>query len=249
MRKLVSLKSVREGLDPTDPFTIKPVLAPPSYYRPIFVTLPSPSARPSTRTPSPRTSTITPPLPSYELEEGEIVEAPLAPPLASQLGQYLPERNIRTRSRPVKFYQKSAHLMINPRTFSDLKRRVNNQLIKCCETTIQQLQKKIDGCKASSPQSCRNLYETHSLSEYEKRVAYEQNFHRFEECGNYRNTMERAFSLESDFSDPLQAQSYEGHRWQRLKLQREAEECKVYQTGERLHALTGLDGYLKKIYS
>jgi hypothetical protein len=89
-----------------------------------------------------------------------------------------------------------------------------------------------------------------------------------DQCADYRNTLERAFAQESDFSDVYQRASYEGHRWQRLELERMVEECRIYY--ERFSALpTGtnlisaadtnnnsstsssgaLNGYLNKIYN
>jgi hypothetical protein len=195
----------------------------------------------------------------YELEQGEISQdIEHEKPSSSYAYGYGARRSRAELSHthvPRTVYQRpirSGHLAMNPREFAYLKKKVNDELVRCCGTTLQSLQKRIDKCKLQSPRSCRDIDYDGRLSDDEKISAFKRGIDEFTDCAKYRDTMERAFALESDFSDPMQLASFEGHKWQRLKLERDAEECRVLHRShirEPDRYTPNLGDYLKKIYA
>ena len=158
---------------------------------------------------------------------------------------YLPERTKRQRyskqastqySRSHQTHPiKNAHLLMNPKEFSDLKRRVDMELRREYRTTLGSLQREINLCKAKVQRiiPCNDIYNS-SLSD--KMSRYKDNQDLLYECANYRHTMSKGFEPYTNFSDPIQVASSDGHKWQRLNLIRQAEECKAYYYSE-LHKL------------
>lgn len=121
------------------------------------------------------------------------------------------------------------HLRGNLDEREDLLRRVNLELQRCCGTTREELQKKINNCKVAT-KPCTAIHDDSKLTTQQKLLLYSKGMVEFQLCRNYRQMMNRAFAAESDFKDYWQSQAHENHLLNEAAWKEEKEKCRRFRT-------------------
>ena len=119
------------------------------------------------------------------------------------------------------------HLRQDLEKRKDLLRRVDLELQRCCSTTREQLQKKINACKVSTTtRTCADIANDSKLSAQQKLLLLSKSMVELRLCRDYRKMMNQAFDTEMDFKNKWELQAHENHLLQENSWKEEEEKCR-----------------------
>lgn len=104
---------------------------------------------------------------------------------------------------------------------------VNNELKNCCNTSLTEMQTKINSCKNTKLRKCSSIANDDSLSEMERFHQMNLNYHHLNTCSKYRHVVNTAFDSLPYYihDDPIEIQIRENHKHEEKVLQDRAQEC------------------------